>query len=472
MNLLRVYTPICALSWRRTTTRNVMVARSDPAITVSNDWTSVNGDAQQPKSPIKLNVNIVGAGISGLATAVSTALSGHNVTVFESAKELLEIGAGLQVTPNSTRILQRWGLPDRVWHAAAEPTSLSVHRYTGQLLAHEDNFHKNIRKKYQAPYLAMHRVDLQLSLYERAKQLGVQFNLGEKVDLVDVDAAEITKESGEKAKADIVVAADGLWSKTAACFRGKRSPPLPTGDLAYRVVLKLEDVADDPELSCLVRNPAVNFWIGPGSHVVGYSIRGGKMYNLVLLCPDDLPEGVSRQPGDLEEMKALFTNWDPLLRRFLNKVDRVDKWRLMHREELPSWTNDKSNFVFVGDACHPMLPYLAQGANSAIEDGAVLGTLLGHVKSKDQVHQALKMYEKLRKARGEAIVKETFRQRHDFHLPDGPEQEARDSLFLSVLGKEPKGPFPSRWTCPEVQPWLYGYDAFTEVYNAVKDEPF
>lgn len=142
-----------------------------------------------------------------------------------------------------------------------------------------------------------------------------------------------------------------------------------------------------------------------------------------------------------------------------------------------------------------MLPYLAQGANSAVEDGAVLGLLLGHIKSKEQIPKALKMYEKLRKARGEAIVKETFKQvrcdlrhqnpsrialadapflaqRHDFHMPDGPEQETRDNLFLSMLGKEVKGPFPSRWTCPEVQPWLYGYDAFREVEEAVEKEPF
>ncbi|ROW06809.1 hypothetical protein VMCG_04122 [Cytospora schulzeri] len=371
---------------------------------------SANIDAQQSKSPIKLDVVVVGAGISGLATAISTALSGHNVTVFESAKELLEIGAGIQITPNSTRILQRWALPDHLWHAAAEPASLSVHRYTGELLAHEENFDKNIRRKYQAPFLDMHRVDLQLSLYERAKQLGVQFRLGEKADSIDVDAAELTTASGHKATADIIVAADGLWSKTAAFFRGRKSSPLPTGDLAYRLVLNLEDVADDPELSAWVSNPTLHFWIGPGTHVVGYSMRKGKIFNLVLLCPDDLPEGVSRQPGDLQEMKALFTDWDPILMRFLEKVDKVDKWRLMHREELPSWINDQSNFVFVGDACHPMLPYLAQGANSAIEDGAVLGLLLGHVKSKDQVPKALSMYEKLRKARGEAVVKETFKQ--------------------------------------------------------------
>lgn len=234
------------------------------------------------------------------------------------------------MTPNSTRILQRWGLPDNIWRSAAEPTSLSVHRYTGTVLAHEGNFHMNIRKKYHSPFLDMHRVDLQLSLYQRAKQLGVQFCLGERVDDIDIEAAEITTKSGHRAKADIIVAADGLWSKTAASFRGKTSPPLPTGDLAYRVVLNIEDVEDDPELSAWLREPAVHFWIGPGMHVVGYSMRGGKMYNLVLLCPDDLPEGVSRKPGDLEELKALFTGWDPILRRFLEKVDKVDKWRLMH----------------------------------------------------------------------------------------------------------------------------------------------
>ena len=145
-----------------------------------------------------------------------------------------------------------------------------------------------------------------------------------------------------------------------------------------------------------------------------------------------------------------------------------------------------------GDACHPMLPYLAQGANSAIEDGAVLGALLGHVRSPGQMPHALRLYEKLRKARGEAIVRETFKQvrcppmpprtststkaspwqRESFHMPDGPEQEARDRLFLSQLGQELKGPFPSRWTCPEVQPWLYGYDAYEEVATAMRAEPF
>lgn len=140
----------------------------------------------------------------------------------------------------------------------------------------------------------------------------------------------------------------------------------------------------------------------------------------------------------------------------------------MHREELPSWINPQSNLVLIGDSCHPMLPYLAQGANSSIEDGAVLGLLLDqkHFTDRSQLPKSLRMFEKLRKARGEGIVRETFKQRKDFHMRDGPEQEERDERMLRQLGQELQGSFPSRWTCPEVQPWLYGYDALKEVEAA------
>jgi salicylate hydroxylase len=119
-----------------------------------------------------------------------------------------------------------------------------------------------------------------------------------------------------------------------------------------------------------------------------------------------------------------------------------------------------------------MLPYLAQGANSAVEDGAVLGLLLGYMTRREELPKALHTYQRLRKARGDAIARETFKQREAFHLPDGPAQEARDRIFLSQLDRPLRSPFPSRWTCPEVQPWLYGYDAFQEVRSAVEAEPF
>ncbi|PYH29831.1 putative monooxygenase [Aspergillus neoniger CBS 115656] len=417
-----------------------------------------------------LDIIVVGAGLSGLATAISCAMPGHTVTVLEQAKELAEVGAGLQITPNASRLFSHWKLPEKLWTDAAEPTSLTVHRYTGEVLAHEESFNRNIRSKYSAPFIDLHRVDLQQALYARAKELGVTFHLDERVNTIDFDTTTVTTLSGRTVSGDLIVAADGLWSRCRECYCGRKDDPIPTGDLAYRIVLTADQISD-PDLKAWVENPTVHFWIGPGAHAVGYSLRGGKMMNIVLLVPDDLPPGVSRQTGSLDEMMRLFVGWDPVLTRFLGYVNGVDKWKLMHHAEMESWINDKSNLVFIGDACHPMLPYLAQGANSSLEDGAVLGGLLGHMKHKSDLPAILRLYEKLRKSRGEAIVRETFKQRNDFHMHDGPEQEKRDQLFLSQLGKELKGAFPSRWTCPEVQPWLYGYDAIKEVENVVEQNP-
>ncbi|KAL7656113.1 hypothetical protein ACMYSQ_005233 [Aspergillus niger] len=391
-----------------------------------------------------LDIIVVGAGLSGLATAISCAMSGHTVTVLEQAKELAEVGAGLQITPNASRLFSHWNLPEKLWTDAAEPTSLTVHRYTGEVLAHEESFDRNIRSKYSAPFIDLHRVDLQQALYARAKELGVTFHLDERVNTIDFDTTTVTTLKGRTVSGDLIVAADGLWSRCRECYCGRKDDPIPTGDLAYRIVLTADQISD-PDLKAWVENPTVHFWIGPGAHAVGYSLRGGKMMNIVLLVPDDLPPGVSRQTGSLEEMMRLFVGWDPVLTRFLGYVNGVDKWKLMHHAEMESWINDKSNLVFIGDACHPMLPYLAQGANSSLEDGAVLGGLLGHMKHKSDLPAILRIYEKLRKSRGEAIVRETFKQRNDFHMHDGPEQEKRDHIFLSQLGKELKGAFPSRW---------------------------
>lgn len=350
-----------------------------------------------------------------------------------------------------------------------------MRRYSdGKILSRTDDFNGEMKRKYGAAFWDLHRVDVQRALAERAKQLGTKIRFSARVADIDFDKPSVKLENGEELQADLLVAADGIWSKCRERFlatKGKSDVPLPTGDLAYRIVLTLDEV-DDPELRDWISKPSCQFWAGPGSHVVAYSLRDGHMFNIVLLVPDDLPDNVSRQAGSIDEMRQLFTSWDPILNRFLDQVKSVDKWKLMHRPELESWVSDKSNFVFIGDSCHPMLPYLAQGANSSMEDGAVLGNVLAALESKDQLPEALRLYEGLRKKRGEAIVRETFAQRGDFHMLDGPEQQARDELMLSKLGKEIDCKFPSRWQCPEVQPWLYGYDAQKETAAALQESPF
>jgi len=359
-----------------------------------------------------------------------------------------------------------------MWNNGAIPTTLTVHKYHGQVLAHEPNFDHDTRTKFGAPFVDLHRVDLQRALCTRAEQLGCKIHLNSRLESLDFDKPLLTTVTGKTFTGDLIVAADGLWSVCREQYLGRKDDPFPTGDLAYRIVLSIKDVEDDPELKSWIENPQVHFWIGPGAHAVAYSLRGGNMYNIVLLVPDNLPLGARKAAGDVGEMKSLFVGWDPILTRFLDRVNSIDKWKLMYREELPNWINHQNNLVMLGDCCHPMLPYLAQGANSSLEDGAVLGTLLGCMKTKRHLAPALKMYEQLRKARGEAIVKETFKQRHDFHMMDGPEQEARDKLFLRQLGKQVQSPFPSRWTDPETTAWLWGYDAIGEAERAVTEQPY
>ncbi|KAI1801521.1 putative monooxygenase [Daldinia bambusicola] len=420
----------------------------------------------------QLHLIIVGAGLAGLSAAISTRLEGHRVTVLEKTTKLEEIGAGLQVTPNASRLFHHWGVYDELSYKAAIPSYLAVRRYDGtRVLAREDGYQKKILERYGAPFWDLHRADLQEALVRRARSLGVEIQLGADVQHVDFKRAAVTTQEGQVIQGDLVLGADGLWSRTRSSLLLHQLTPKPTGDLAYRIILNLEDI-NNPELRDLVSNPSVNFWIGPESHVVGYSLRQGRMYNLVLLRPDDLPEHVSRLAADVDEMRKLFEPWDPILNKLLACVDRVDKWRLMHISPLDTWVNDDATFLLAGDACHPMLPYLAQGANSSLEDGAVLGRLLKYVTSRDKLAPALELYQQLRKTRGEAIAKEALGQRDSFHLPDGPAQEKRDAIFLASMGKEPTPNFPSRWTCPTVQPWLYSYDAVVEADKAYEANPF
>ena len=232
----------------------------------------------------------------------------------------------------------------------------------------------------------MHRVDLQRALAARAKELGVVFRLNAKVTGLVLEKDEegkvhVVVNESEKVKGDMIICADGLWSTTRSAFLGYENKAILTGDLAYRIVIDVKDLhgEDAEELRDWVKKETVNFWVGPNTHVVAYTMRAGTIFNIVLLCPDDLPEDVSKTDGDLQEMKALFDGWDPVLRKFLNQVKSVAKWKLMWLDTLPEWANPEGTFVMAGDCCHPMLPYLAQGANSSLEDGAVFGFLLGQV---------------------------------------------------------------------------------------------
>ncbi|KAK4223865.1 hypothetical protein QBC38DRAFT_36886 [Podospora fimiseda] len=428
-----------------------------------------------------IHLVIIGAGLAGLAAALSTKLANptHKVTILETVKELQEIGAGLQITPNGTRLLHAWRLSPVLAPLAAVPSSLSVHRYDGtRLLAHEPNFQTQCLSRYAHPFWDVHRVDLQREMVAKCISLGVELRLGARAVDVHFASATVKLQSGELIQGDVVLLTDGLWSAIRPKFLGKPSPAILTGDLAYRITLRADELTgpDADELRNWIRNPTVNFWLGPKAHCVGYSVSGGEVYNLVFLCPDDLPLEVVKLEGSLDEMKQKFAGWDPLLLKFLAQVKGVHKWKLMWLDALPEWANKEGTFFMAGDCCHPMLPYLAQGANSSLEDGAIFGSLLGKVSKagmKEQLPCVSRIYQKLRMERGRMIQLESFKQRDDSHMEDGPEQEKRDALMTKQLGKdELEAPFPSRWTCPAIQPILYGYDAYAEAEKAYRESPF
>ncbi|KAJ6170953.1 FAD binding domain protein [Penicillium chermesinum] len=409
-----------------------------------------NGD-----KPYQLHLLVIGAGLAGLSAAITASLEGHRVSVLEKVSQLQEVGAGLQVTPNATRLLKRWGLFEELRKRAAAPSSLTVRRYDGSVvLAHEDNFQEKMQEKYDAPFWDLHRADLQTALVGRAIELGVEIRLDSEVIDFDLPAATVMLKGGELVHGDVLLAADGLWSRSRSVFMQKKILPSPTGDLAWRIILNLEDLKD-PELVEWVSKPTVNFWIGPYAHAVGYSLKDGKQFNLVLLSPDDLEKDLSRAEGNLDEMKKLFTAWDPILMKFLNCVQSVDKWKLMHCPTLEKWSNEKGNFVMAA----PTLP-----SRTAPYSGASLATS----DTPPVFLTPLSSTKNLRKERSRTIALETFKQREAFHLPDGEAQRHRDAAFASAIISGPTPAFSSRWTCPTFQPWLYGYDAYAEADRAFK----
>ncbi|KAJ6085352.1 hypothetical protein N7499_004981 [Penicillium canescens] len=413
-----------------------------------------------------LNIVIIGAGLGGLAAALSIKQESphHDVLVVESAPMLAEIGAGLQLTPNATRLLLRWGLKSRLEPLASSPEEFVVRRYDGKkLLGERQGFAAEMFDKFGSYYWDMHRADLQLAMYERAVSLGIRFQFGVLITEINGYLPELTSDKGESFTGDLVIAADGLWSKARSAVSGHPTPPLPTGDLAYRIVLEAKDLKDQ-ELLDFTRKSRVCLWVGPGCHAIYYPLRNNSMINIVLLVPDNLPDNVAKMPGSISEMKEIFKSWDPLLRKLLDQVDGVEKWKLMHLHEMEKWYNEDATVVFLGDACHPMLPYMAQGAGSALED---VTTGIGDISelestSKYCITEMEPETGKITNIHGRVQKTYTPSQRHVNHLPDGREQEERDRLAASQIHDQQPG-YPFYWIDPAAQQFTYGYDVITEV---------
>jgi len=334
----------------------------------------------------RLRVAIVGGGIGGLFAANALAAQGIKVSVYEQAPAIGEIGAGVFLTPNSVRHLQRVGLEPAVekWGARVGPDS-RYFRHDGAPIA---PVQVTDSSGWNATF-GMHRADL-VDMLAGALPAGL-VRTGHRCTGFEQDGttARVSFANGASAEADIVIAADGIHSELRP-FVYPSSQPTFSGSVAYRGLVPIERVPDWPV-------DRWQMWLGKGKHFLVFPVRAGKMINYVGFVPTDeeMKESWSA-PGDPAVLRREFAGWDPRIDRVLKNVQMTFRWALYDREPLPVWTKDRLSLL--GDAAHPMLPHLGQGANQSIEDGMALVTILARA-DRTSAPRALLAYEQLRRER-------------------------------------------------------------------------
>jgi len=332
------------------------------------------------------DVIIIGGGIGGLFAANALIAQGLHVSVYEQASVLGEVGAGVYVTPNAVRHLERVGLGPAVekWGARVGPGSYYF-RHDGTPIA---PVQVTDASGWNANF-GMHRADF-VDFLAANLPAGIVHTGHRAVGFEqNGDAARVKFANGATAEADVVVAADGIHSELRP-YVFPPSKPVFHGTISYRGLVSRERLPDWPM-------DRWQMWAGPSRHFLVFPVRHGTMVNYVGFVPTDeeMKESWSA-PGDPETLRREFEGWDPRIGNVLKQVDKTFRWALYDREPLPTWT--KGRLTLLGDAAHPMLPHLGQGANQSIEDGMALATILVQVDT-SAVPASLLAYERLRRER-------------------------------------------------------------------------
>ncbi|KAJ7094215.1 hypothetical protein C8R44DRAFT_952015 [Mycena epipterygia] len=380
---------------------------------------------------VRLHIVVVGCGIGGLSAAYCLGRAGHKVTVLERASEISDVGAGIQVGPNFSRLLIRWGLKERLEKLATKPEAITFLRCK----IGWTKWGKSMEDDHGAPYYHIHRTDLLEMLHSLAAPY-MTLRLASKVVSIDPHAVKVILENGDMITGDLIIGADGIKSVVReTVVGGPAKPPIHTGDSAYRAIIPTAAMLADPDLTFLVENGEMVSWMGPEKHIIGYCIRGKTEYNLVMVHPDNREKESYLTEGSVTQMREDFDNWEPRIQKLMRLVSKTYILPLMYREPLATWVHPAGTVVLLGDACHPTLPSRAQGSAMAVEDAAVLGTLLSRIPHRDELGVLLRAYQEIRYAR----TKETqlaARANHDiFHLPDGPAQRARDDSMRTAMAE-------------------------------------
>ncbi|HEY8611053.1 MAG TPA: 3-hydroxybenzoate 6-monooxygenase [Roseomonas sp.] len=381
---------------------------------------------------------VAGGGIGGLAAALGLARAGFEVTVLERAPVLAEIGAGIQLGPNAFQAFDHLGIGD-----AARAMAVYVDRLrlmdalTAEDIASID-LTEPFRHRFGNPYAVVHRGDLH-GVFVRACQAQLRINLrtGCAVTGYEQDGTTVTVQlqSGEAVEGSVLIGADGLWSRIRQRVVGD-GPPRVTGHTTYRSVIPTEQMPED------LRWNAATLWAGPKCHIVHYPLSGWKQFNLVVTYHNDAPEPVAGQPVEEEEVMAGFRHVHPRAQSIIRHGRDWKLWVLCDRDPTERWIDGR--VALLGDAAHPTLQYLAQGACMAMEDGVCLAQEMAvHPGAAEAALEAYRRRRVLRTARVQLQSREVGD--HIYH-PSGPHAALRNSIMSAKSD--------TQWY--DTLAWLYG----------------
>lgn len=364
---------------------------------------------------------IVGGGIGGLATALALAQRGFPVRVLEQAPEFKEIGAGIQLGPNSWRCLRALGVEAAAKPLASFPRALVM---MDAVTAEEAVSIPlgGFEQRFKAPYALIYRADLlkvlldacnaspRIELQSSCKVTGFE-DLGDRVNVTTAD--------GKSYNTPALIGADGLWSKVRAKLIGDGGPRV-SGHITYRAVLPAGEIPPD------LRREDMVLWAGPKCHLVHYALRGGELFNLVAVFHSDRYEEGWNATGDPKELHERFSGTCDFVKLMLNKITEWRMWVLCDREPIKEWS--KGRVTLLGDAAHPMLQYLAQGAGMALEDSVTIAKCLDEAETVEEAFKAYPMARYLRTGR----VQLTARLYGEFNHAEGVRRELRNAFVKNM----------------------------------------
>lgn len=348
---------------------------------------------------------------------------------------------------------------------------MTTEGFTDKELAHVDL--RYVRDMYKYPHMVGHRSSLAGSLYDGCKkEKAIKFHFSMSIAEVKQWSPKVRFVSQprngkpEELECDVLLASDGIKSKIREQMLkllNHEATVVDTKQAAYRIMLTREQMKSDPDLLALIDGERVTRWIAPKKHIIAYPVSDKQIYNLSTAQPDSnfaiAPSETYTTKGEKKALLEVFAGWDDKVQKMLNLVPdgEVCEWKLRVHSPLPTWIY--GDVALVGDACHPTLPHLAQGAAQAIEDGAVLGVVLSKLPDTkpESITKALKVYEQVRKERAESLVALAAQSGRTLHAGEGADQEERNKAF-AALSKEKSGPVPDKWADADVQKMIYGHD--------------